>query len=231
MIITKDIKLFQLINLNYHILPVLNRFNICAGFGDKTIAQICSEKNINSDFFLVIINTFLNPNYLPDIELKKFSLSLLIDYLSKTHKYYINKLDELESLLKKVILSISDDKNISSILNFFSTYKQELLSHIQFEDNTIYPLILKLENNPTDVQNKLIALNLKKFKNQHTNVEEKILDIKTLIIKYLPVKANFSDCNLLIYQLFDFERDLFNHQNIEDKVLIPKALEIIDKNL
>lgn len=53
-------KLFGLIESNYNLLPVINRFGIRQGFKDKTIAEVFDEKSIKKEFFLALINTYNN---------------------------------------------------------------------------------------------------------------------------------------------------------------------------
>lgn len=79
----KTDKLFKIINDIYNLLPVFNRFGIQPGFKDKTVAEECDDKNINKDFFLALINTYNNPDYFPEVELKRFSPLLIVDYLKK----------------------------------------------------------------------------------------------------------------------------------------------------
>jgi regulator of cell morphogenesis and NO signaling len=70
-------KLSHLVRADYSLLPVINRFGIRLGIKDHTIAQICQEKQINTDFFLAIINTYHNPQYFP--EKKTFILFATFD--------------------------------------------------------------------------------------------------------------------------------------------------------
>ena len=62
-LIDKDKKLSDVILEDPSIVTVLNRFNIFLGVGDKTIRQMCNEKKLNTDFFLIILNTFSNEEY------------------------------------------------------------------------------------------------------------------------------------------------------------------------
>ncbi len=231
--INSSTKLANLVNRDYHILPVLNRFGICTGFGDKTIGQICRERNINVDFLLEILNTYLDRNYLPRTEDSKFTLSELIAYLRETHKYYRVKLQYIEYLLTTVINNCcwTEKEKIDLILRFFGEYKTDLLKHIEFEDNEFYPYILELEQvtqqggQPSNTYN----ISIEQYLKDHASVEDKIVDIKTLILKYLPVQQPSAECNQLLFDLYDFEKDLLNHQSIEERVLLPRALKLEEK--
>ena len=64
------------------------------------------------------------------------------------------------------------------------------------------------------------------FKNEHDNIEEKLFDLKNIIIKYLHQPKDEKLCNKLLYELFNLEQDLNDHSRIEDKVLVPKIREM-----
>ncbi len=132
MLIQKNMKLADVIHHDHDLVTVINRFNIHMGFGDKTIKMLCAEKEINLEFFLTILNAYHDHQYFPKKQLQSFQASLLVDYLNKSHKYYLEeKIPEIEVLINK--LKDKEDLDLETFLllkNFFSGYKQELISHI-----------------------------------------------------------------------------------------------------
>ena len=56
---TEKMKMAEVIHNNYLLIPVIRRFGIKLGFGDKTVKTICKEHNIDHDFLLAIINTVI----------------------------------------------------------------------------------------------------------------------------------------------------------------------------
>ena len=70
------------------LIPVINRFGIRLGLGDKSVKAICEEYRLDTDFLLTVINTFLNEEYFPEKKLQTFHTSQIIDYLTKTNQYY-----------------------------------------------------------------------------------------------------------------------------------------------
>jgi regulator of cell morphogenesis and NO signaling len=67
---------------------------------------------------------------------------------------------------------------------------------------------------------------IQSFEKEHTNVDEKLFDLKNIIIKYLEPNYAHRICNDFLYELFQFERDLTDHARIEDKILVPKVMRI-----
>ncbi len=232
--ITRDMKMADVIHLNYTLLPVITRFGIDLGFGDKSVETVCRERQINLDFFIEITNSFIDEDYIPQKELDSFPVSLMIDYLKKTHRYYLEeKIPELEEMIHKMASSIPSEKNKAVLVkNFFTEYRTELEHHIMREEKKVQPYILEIEqaylsNSLSDeLHDKIRNYSMKDFAGEHDNVEEKLFDLKNIIIKYLPPCADRALCNRILMELFRLEKDLNAHAALEDKVLIPKVADM-----
>ena len=230
--VLKDTKLIDIVNFNYHVLPVLNRFGIFAGFGDNTVEQICKQKNINISFFLGIVNAFLDKNYKADDFKDDYRLADIVAYLTKAHKDYVQQLEYLEKLLSQVLSTCcaSRKNEVGLISDFFLSYKKDLINHITFEDTRIFPYCLEVEekylNNKGNIE---YSVDLDYYKNEHMKIESKIVDLKSIIVKYLPIDTPSKLLNTLIFEIYDLENDLFSHQSIEDRLLLTKVEAILEK--
>src|SRR5690554_2952785 len=142
----KNHKVYKLIHENYDLLPVINRFGIRLGLKEKTVETICKEKNINPDFFLAIVNTFTNDQYFPKDELLSFSPIEIIEYLKRTHRYYLNYvLPKLETQLEHLIgSSNSDNQELLMLKQFYKQYTKEFTEHIDHEEMEVFPYIEKM---------------------------------------------------------------------------------------
>ncbi len=234
MIITAETKMADLIHLNYYLISVIYRFGINLGFGDNTLEEVCRKNNVNLDFFLEIVNAFLDEEYFPQSNLKSFSIQLIIDYLQKTHNYYLNvKIPELEKQIKEMVDTCYLKCKDGDLVNkFFNEYKVELYNHIKREEEVVFPYSLKIEqayysqNISKELKNQLLNYSIYEYKKEHDDLEEKPFDLKNIIIKYLPPPSNNYLCSKVIDQLYHLEKDLNDHARIEDKVLIPKIIEL-----
>lgn len=231
MLIEKDMKLADVIHHDHNLVPVINRFGIHLGFGDKTIKTLCKINNVNQEFFLTILNAYHDHQYFPRKHLQSFPAALLIDYLKRSHRYYIDeKIPEIELFIEKLGKENDLDTETFTLLkNFFSEYKQELFNHINKEESTVYPYVKKLEN---AIDSGLISKELLKemetysitdYEKEHDDVEEKLFDLKNIIIKYLPNSENDKLYFNLLKELFELENDLNDHSRIEDLILVPKV--------
>ncbi len=238
MLLEKDMKLADVIHHDYNLVPVINRFGILLGFGDSSIEKICKSKNINVSFFLTILNAFHDPQYLDKRYLQTFSCKLLVDYLRKTHNYYLEqKIPEIECLIGEMGSEmISDSRSHKILQQFFSHYKEELEKHIEREENNVYPYVLELENaikNETVSESLLTKINnypIASYEDEHDNVEEKLTDLKNILIKYLSPSLDQKNRFKLLKELNVLEKDLNDHSSIEDFILVPKV-ELLEKHV
>jgi regulator of cell morphogenesis and NO signaling len=239
MIVNANTPLTEVIHHNYLLLPILNRFDIQLGIGNKTVQQVCNEKKVNISFFLEIVNSFLNEDYFPQAELQSFPLRLIVDYINRSHVYYIDiKIPLIESLIDRLFDESSEEnkKSFQLIRDFFSEYKNELFIHIEKEEKKVHPYILKIDevfqkNNITGEVKKIVQeQSINKYADDHDNIEDKLYDLKNLLIKYLPPAKDYTLSNSLLFELFRLERDLNDHSRIEEKVLVPK-MQLIEKQI
>lgn len=237
---TEKMKLADIIHLNYLLIPIIGRFGIELGFGNKTVQEICVEKKIEPSFLIEIFNLYHNKDYFTEEKFESYPLSLIIQYLKNTHAHYRHtKIPELEEMVEQFFHSSSDENksNNKLIANFFDSYKQELIRHLNHEENQLFPYTIELENALINdqISDQLIA----KIKtnqtehndDDHSNLEEKLFDLKNLIIKFLPPVKQKGILEKLLIELFRLENDLNDHSRIEDKVLIPKVIQLEQKIL
>lgn len=232
--ITVDTKLADAVHRNYLLIPVINRFGIKLGFGDKSVKTVCEEYDVDPIFFTAILNTLTFENYFSEKRLKTFPILQIVDYLRKTHHYYRDiQLKIIDSAINNLI---DNDKNqdgrLLLIRDFFDKYETELLAHLKREDDNTFPYIERLvalqhQENGKELFKKLSEkYSIKVFEREHDNVDEKLYDLKNILIKYLHGDYDQTACNTVIFELFRLEKDLIEHTRLEDKILIPMVEEV-----
>ena len=219
---------------NHQLLPLLPRFSIKMGFGEKSVEQVCTACRVNTDFFLEIANAYLDDDYIPQNDLSLFSLGTVIEYLINTHKYYIEvALPRMEDQIHRLLKNSSlPEKEQTLVFDFFNDYKGEFLSHISEEEQRVLPYILDIEEQnrqeyPDQVFiTRLNDYNIGEFAQEHERLENSLRNLSKLIIKYLPPFEDFDLCNQVLTDLAALVKDLIDHANMEDKVLIPRVEEL-----
>jgi regulator of cell morphogenesis and NO signaling len=229
-------KMADVIHMNYLLLPVINRFGIELGFGDQTVEQVCARQNVNLSFFLDITNAYHDESYFPKEKMRSYPVKLMVDYLKKTHDYYREKLLlETEKMVEDLLASCPEDcENLGMIEDFFKKYKKELEKHLQNEEEKFFPYVKALtedQNQKKSLQSlrEAYGFSYDAHSEEHDNVISKMLDLKNIIIKYLPPNYDTATCNNLLYWLFVFEEDLKDHERLEDIILLP-ALQKLESS-
>jgi regulator of cell morphogenesis and NO signaling len=236
--IRENMKLADVIQLNYMLIPVIHRFGINLGFGDKTVASVCKENDVDVNFFLQLVNAYHDQDYFPKEELQTIPVKEIVSYLKMTHANYLsNTLSEIEQKIFSLASEDSEDqKYIKLILNFFEGYKTELTAHIMHEEDVVFPYVLavdeiiKTEDFSDDNKKLFEEFSIEEYEEGHDDVEEKLMDLRTIMIKYLTPPANTTIYHSIIQDLFRLEEDLNYHSRIEDKVLIPKII-LMEKSI
>ena len=236
MIFSKDLKMAELIHQNFEVLTVLHRFDIKLGFGEKTIEEVCIQNKINPDFFIEIVNSFNDEDYFSQSKLKKHDVEDILFYLKNTHRFYLEKkFPEIERLIQNLKFSSDNQKSKQLLENFFTEYKTEFIKHVQREEERIYPYITELDKAiknkkvKSSFHNKIKKYTISDYQQEHEDVEEKLYDLKNIIIKYLETPLNTDGYNSILVKLFKLESDLNEHSRIEEKVIIPKVKEMESK--
>lgn len=190
--------LSEIVEERPELIPVINRFGIRLGLADMTVEEICLAANINIDFFLIILNTYLNEDYFPERKLQKIDISLVIKYLNQTDAYLVHgQLHNLEKHLNAFI-AMSDPKNrqFEIIRKLFVEFKEALLCQMQ-----------------KGVMDRNIPL-------------EMILDMKRIYIKHISGNYNDNLCYAVVFTIDSLQHDIENHNRIRDKILRPMILEL-----
>lgn len=224
----------DVINSNYLLLPVINRFGIKPGFGDKTVKTVCDKTKINTDFFLAILNTFSNENFFPEKKLQTFSVLMIVEYLKKTHNYYkFVQLPLIENHLFLFLESYKANKStINQVKKFFNEYKNELSEHLAREENITFPYVEKVYEcyynkkglDCKSIKSLLKKYSMQKFEAEHSNIDEKLEDLKNILIKYIEPDFDENLCNIVIFELFRLEKDLIDHTRIENNIMKPLVI-------
>ena len=94
-----NMQLSEVVEEHPSLIPVINRFGIRLGLGDKSVKTLCEEHSLDMDFLLTVINTFLNEEYFPEKKLQTFHTSQIIDYLTKLEVRAIRLPDKDEPIL------------------------------------------------------------------------------------------------------------------------------------
>lgn len=210
---SKSIKVSDLISRDHYMIMVLERFGINLGMQEKTIGELCTEKGIDIDLFLTIAQLHIDSTDSFSYDFKIDDLKTIVSYLIKSHEYYSKEILPSISESLNHLGTVGNDITYTLLLNFFSVYKEEVDKHLKYEEMYVYPYALDILKDPN--------YKIKEYKNHHPDIESKLIDLKNLLIKYLPKDEHQILKRNILIQLLRFEKDLNIHTIIEEAILIP----------
>ena len=71
--------------------------------------------------------------------------------------------------------------------------------------------------------------NIGVFVRRHNQIETKLTELKNILVKYYPVKANNNLLNSVLFDIYACEKDLCSHCHVEDYMFVPLIMELEKK--
>ena len=209
-----DDRMCDLVCDRYSVLQVMSRFGIALGFGDKTIAEVCTDNKVDTATFLAVVNLLMNFGNGEELA-EEVSVRALTDYLHNSHGYFLDY--RLPAIRRKLIEAVDCSQSDVSfaIMRFFDEYAAEVQRHMAYEEQTVFPYVESLlagEKNTT--------YSMEIFRRQHDQVDAKLRELKNIIIKYYP-SGSTNELNGVLFDIFTCERELASHNAVEDEIFIP----------
>jgi regulator of cell morphogenesis and NO signaling len=234
--ITKDRIILDIVQDNPLLASVVDRFGIPFSKWTLSLEKACEMDHANMSLLLEMLKAFADNNYFPKAELEKMPLENIIEYLIKTHIYYIkSRLPRIEQFIDILIDHYGRfDMHLYLLKEYFEDYKRDMLAHICIEERDLFPYVLKLVRNKEVVLNPIELYNLleqnaiTRFVNEHFHVEDELGEIRRRLNNYSEAHNHKVQITTLFYELRLFEIDLLTHGKVEDEILIPRAREIED---
>lgn len=225
-ILNPGMKMADLMNRDFSLSGVLERVGLSFGFGDETVDDVCSQAGVNTATFLLICNVYLSDDYVPSQDvLGHVDLRDVIRYLKLSHTYYEKTAVKSLSETLDALMSPCGDTHKMIISRFFSDYTLELSRHFEYEETVVFPYVEAMLNQ--DVKD---DFSIGEYEQHHSDVQEKLDDLKKLIMTYLPRECDHQTIHAALAEIFTLETDLRKHTIIEDRILIPAVNHLEDSD-
>ena len=145
--------------------------------------------NLSQEFIFTLLCTFEDEKTFSESEYEKFSLEIIIDYIKRTHRYYLTKkLCEIEQTISILLKDYSGNHPLLHILtDFFAEYTVHLTEHIQAEEKHLLPYIKTLlkfekeEKTATEFLSATKNYSLQSFIDSHHDTEKDLSDVRITI--------------------------------------------------
>ena len=220
-----DDKMISLIRDNYDLLQMLGSFGISLGFGDKTVKEICENNNVDTYTFLAVVNFTIN-GYGDFGADDKLSVPTLLRYLEACHAYFLDF--QLPYIRRELQESLDERESLAKlILRFYDEYAHEIRRHMKYEQKTLFPYVESLiEGHPIN------NYNVDTFSKHHSATDNKLRELKLLILKYLPLDGlHNNQLTATLHDIYENEAWLRQHAMVEDDIFVPaiRRLEQLNK--
>lgn len=240
--LTATENIYDLVSKNYIYAALLHYFGIdFYNHTHQTLAQTCAEKGIDATILIKQLEGAVskkeNRNSKKSIQdITHYPVELVIDYLKHAHRIfmrrslpYMSKLvcncdsSGLESKYKSVI----EDLKIA-----FPLFAEDFIRHIFEEEDSLFDYITLLDNAfygkipITKVFYPMQEHSISRFLRQHQQDDDEMKGIKELTHNYKITAQTPLLIRVLYSELKDFEEELQLHADIENRILLPKALKL-----
>ena len=221
-IVYATMRLIEVVEEHPSLIPVINRFGIRLGLGDKSVRTLCEEHALDTDFLLTILNTYLNEEYFPEKKLQTFHISLLIDYLTKTNQDYLRyQLPNIERHLGYFIQqSPQGNQSLALLGRFFASFKAKLIARIQEDEERRFPYCHQLMKGHLSSE---FAKGLQQPADHPTEdpIEALLEDLKSIMVKHLTGAFDDNLCYAVLFAICSLEKDIKQHNRIRYRILLP----------
>lgn len=224
-LVTPDTKLCEVIVDEPSVVPVINRFDIVLGVGDRTIKSICKEKGIDTSFFITILNAFINESFFLENVTGAFNAGDVVDYLRKTNNSYLrNQLPNIERHFATLISRSDSNNNLPLLFNFYREVKTEIERRID-SDNQWFDAIISAEQSNSEVS---VAGNA--VQAESDSIEDKLSDLINMFVIHLRGDYDRNLCHAVLFAVISLEKDIRQNNRIRNRVLRPLVDALNSRN-
>ena len=220
-VFSADMTLTELIDANNSLLLLFMRLGVQLPFGDVTVEQMCLKNGFSQEMFLMMCRVYSAVDYTPEIEcVNPCDLKLLLRYLKASHHSYrkvqIPRIGRgVDRLLEKC-----DEKQRMVLHKFYESYANEVYAHLDHEEQVVFPYVESL------AESGLEKPQIVDLAEHHSDICDKVDDIKSILIKYLPESCTTEERSEVLFDIFDLREDLAKHTRLEMRILEPALAEI-----
>lgn len=224
-LVTPDTKLCEVIVDEPLVVPVINRFDIVLGVGDRTIKSICKEKGIDTSFFITILNAFIHESFFLENVTGAFNAGDVVDYLRKTNNSYLrNQLPNIERHFAALISRSDSNNNLPLLFNFYREVKTEIERRID-SDNQWFDAIISAEQSNSEVS---VAGNA--VQAESDSIEDKLSDLINMFVIHLRGDYDRNLCHAVLFAVISLEKDIRQNNRIRNRVLRPLVDALNSRN-
>lgn len=227
----------DLVRKHHHTADVFRKYGIeyCCG-GKWPLETVCLTKGIEFSQLKKELEDACRVTQLPPmIAFDTWNIDFLTSYIINVHHGYLKKtLADTAGIIRH----FADGHEIKhpymrEVLFLFQQLEKEILPHIKYEEETIFPYICQVAHayENKDTYAKLLVKTLRKpldaiMKHEDDLLMALVLKIRILTNSYTAPENACVSHTLALARLKDIDNDLIQHIYLEKDILFPRALAI-----
>ncbi|WP_435255008.1 iron-sulfur cluster repair di-iron protein [Tenacibaculum sp. A30] len=210
--------------------------DFCCG-GGITIEKACTKNNVDQ---VTLEKELAEVDVVKDLieDYDKWELNFLMIYIENVHHTYIRESLPIISQYANKVAKVHGHHYVEvvEINQLFHKAANELLSHMQKEEQVLFPFIKQLvkaekqgkEN--TTLSFGTVINPILMMEHEHESAGNIFKEITRLSNNYTPPKEACNTFKALYAKLEEFEQDLYKHIHLENNILHPKAI-LLEKSI
>jgi regulator of cell morphogenesis and NO signaling len=225
----------EIVKLDYRAADVFSSFGIdfCCG-GKISIAEACTNAKTDESLVISALEKMQNQTGSSVLDFDSWNIGFLADYIQNTHHQYVSKaIPQILPLAQKVAdVHGGHHSEVIRINELFQDLAEELLSHMQKEEQILFPYIKKLVvdesagNCADGACFGTVTGPISVMEQEHENAGVILKELFRLSNGYTPPEDACNTFRVLYGKLKEFEADLHRHIHLENNILFPKAIEM-----
>ncbi len=211
------------------LLLMLEHFEILLPLREKTLNEACRDAGINPELVAAVARLYIGRRLKIGTGITSADLPAIIRYLKRNHSFYLDEIfPEIRQLIGQLAAS-NRSEEMPLVQKFFEDYYREVEEHLNYENEIAFPYIGRVFENTTGKSQPLnTEYSVNEYRDHHDDIEQKLDDLISLLIKYLPGQNDQKIRRDLFNKLNELDYDLRVHSMIEDQILIP-LVESLEK--
>lgn len=225
----------EIVKNDFRTADIFTLFGIdfCCG-GKVSVSEACAQSGANESVVLAEIEKLQSGNQPPAHDFKSWNIGFLADYIQNTHHQYVSKaIPQILPLAQKVAdVHGENHPEVVLINELFDELAGELLSHMQKEEQILFPYIKKIvvDESAGRCSDSFcfgsILSPISVMEQEHENAGIILKELFRLSNGYTAPEDACNTFRVLYGKLKEFEDDLHRHIHLENNILFPKSIEL-----